>query len=171
MAARRGVPVLKENNGIGCPTGDNRPFDNKAENPVLSNRKKRSNLGQIMKPEHKRMSRVIGYTLTLGDVDAWAGFTTVARARLTVEERAALAWAALRALDTPEQAELIAETVLTFADYPLPTFLNPMDDARWWASFASLKERKAYALAAYEALSMREQMAFRNHISEVEIAA
>ncbi|MCE8006006.1 hypothetical protein [Aestuariivita sp.] len=46
-----------------------------------------------------------------------------------------------------------------------------MDDARWWASFASLKERKAYALAAYEALPERDQMAFRKHISEVEIAA
>ncbi len=117
------------------------------------------------------MARVIGYTLTLGDADAWAGFTTVARARLTSEERAALAWGALRALDTPEQAEIVAATLLTFADAPLPTFLNPMEDARWWASFASLQERKAYALAAYEALPMREQMAFRNHISEVEIAA
>lgn len=117
------------------------------------------------------MARVIGYALTLGDADTWAGFASVARARLTSEERAALAWAALRALDTPEQAELVAETVLHSADYPLPTFLSPMDDARWWASFASLKERKAYALAAYEALPMREQMAFRNHISEVEIAA
>ncbi|PTA98985.1 MULTISPECIES: hypothetical protein [unclassified Sulfitobacter] len=117
------------------------------------------------------MARVIGYTLTLGDADAWAGFTTVAQTRLTNKERAALAWAALRALDTPAQAETVAATLLTFADYPLPTFLNPMEDARWWASFASLKERKAYALAAYEALPMREQMAFRNHISEVEIAA
>ncbi|SLN70905.1 hypothetical protein [Roseisalinus antarcticus] len=124
-----------------------------------------------MKSEHKRMARVIGYTLTLGDADAWAGFTTVARVRLTIEERAALAWAALRALDTPEQAEMVADAVLAVAGYPLSTFLNPMEDARWWASFASLKERKAYALAAYEALPFREQMAFRNHISEVEIAA
>jgi hypothetical protein len=104
-----------------------------------------------MKPEHKRMSRIMGYTLTLGDADAWAVFSALAMARMTPEERAALAWAALRSLDTPEQAELVAESVLKFADYPLPTFLSPMDDARWWASFASLKERKAYALAAYEA--------------------
>lgn len=124
-----------------------------------------------MKREHKRMSRMMGYTLTLGGYDAWEGFSLVAMARMTSEERAALAWAALRSLDTPEQAELVAESVLKFADYPLPTFLSPMDDARWWASFASLKERKAYALAAYEALPPREQMAFRKHISEVEIAA
>ena len=116
------------------------------------------------------MSRMIGYTLTLGDADAWAGFTTVARARLTIEERAALAWAALRSLDTPEQSERVAESVLSFGDYPLPTFLNPMNDARWWASFASPKERKAYALAAYEAMSTKDQMAFYRHIREVEIA-
>ena len=133
--------------------------------------RKASTLAKFMKPDHKRMARVIGYTLTLSNADAWAGFTTVARARLTSEERAALAWAALRALDTPEQAELVAETVLTFAGSPLPTFLSQMQDARWWASFASLKERKAYARAAYESLPFHDQIAFRNHISEVEIAA
>ncbi|WP_127114043.1 hypothetical protein [Shimia sediminis] len=117
------------------------------------------------------MSRVLGYALTLGSPDAWGGFTTVATARLTIQERAALAWAALRSLDSPEQAEMVAEAVFEFAGHPLPTFLNPMDDARWWASFASLAERKAFALAAYEALSTREQMAFRRHISEVEIVA
>ncbi|KPN62097.1 hypothetical protein AKJ29_07375 [Aliiroseovarius crassostreae] len=123
-----------------------------------------------MKPEHKRMSRMMGYTLTLGGYDAWEGFSLVAMARMTPEERAALAWAAMRSLDTPEQAELVAESVLKPADYPLPTFLSPLADARWHASLATTKERKAYALAHYEALSPREQMAFRKHISEVEIA-
>jgi hypothetical protein len=46
-----------------------------------------------------------------------------------------------------------------------------MDDARWWASTATLNERKAYALAAYDALPFSDQMAFRRHICEVEIAA
>lgn len=124
-----------------------------------------------MKPEHKRMSRMMGYTLTLGDFDAWEGFSLVAMARMTAEERVSLAWSALRSLDTAEQAEMVAESVLRAAGYPLPTFLSPMDDARWWASLASLNERKAYALAAYEALPPHEQMAFRKHISEVEIAA
>ncbi|WP_291734069.1 hypothetical protein [Leisingera sp. F5] len=124
-----------------------------------------------MKPEHKRMSRVMGYTLTLGDTDAWAGFTKVAAARMTIEERTGLAWAALRALEDTEQVEMVAEAILNHAGSPLPTFLSPMDDARWWASFASLKERKAFARAAYEALPLKEQMAFRRHISEVVIAA
>lgn len=124
-----------------------------------------------MKPAHKRMSRILGYTLTLGDADAWTGFTSLASARMTNEERAALALASLLSLDSSEQVEAVAETALSHAGSPLPPFLSPMDDARWWASLASLNERKAYALAAYEALPLKEQMAFRRHISEVEIAA
>ncbi len=123
-----------------------------------------------MKPEHKRISRVMGYALTIGN-DAWGSAATLAAARMTIEERAAWAWAALKSLDAPEQVEEVAKAVLCFAGYPLPTFLNPMEDARLWATSASLKERKAYALAAYNALPFREQMAFRNHISEVEVAA
>ncbi len=171
MAARRVVSVSSDNKRIGCPTSTHTAIDNNAENPILSNGKKRSNLGAFMNPSHKRMARVIGYTLTIGGADAWAGFTTVTRARLTVEERAALAWAVLRSLDTPEQAGQVAKSVLSFADYPLPTFMNPMPDARLWASCASAEELKAYALAAHDAMTVRDQMAFRNHISEVEIAA
>lgn len=114
---------------------------------------------------------MLGYALTLGDADAWAEFATIARARLTAEERAALAWAVLRSMDTPDQAEMVTEAVLKFADQPPMRNERAVDDARWWASCASLQERKAYALAAYEALSPRDQMAFRNHISEVEIAS
>tara|TARA_R110002126_G_scaffold68704_1_gene173867 strand:- start:25844 stop:26308 length:465 start_codon:yes stop_codon:yes gene_type:complete len=147
------------------------PVDITHEKDRLTNRKKRSNLGTFMNPDHKRMARVIGYTLTIGGADAWAGFTTVTKARMAVEERASLAWAALRSLDTPEQAEQVAKAVLSFADYPLPTFMNPMPDARLWASCASAEELKAYALAAHDAMTLRDQMAFRNHISEVEIAA
>jgi len=124
-----------------------------------------------MKPDHKRMSRMLGYTLTVGGTDGWSDFATVAMARLTVEERAALAWAALKSLGAPERAEMVAETVLAHAGSPLPAFLSPMGDARWWASIASPRERKAYALAAYEALPQAEQAAFRRHILKAEIAA
>lgn len=124
----------------------------------------------MMKPEHKRMARTLGYSLALGDADGWSDFATLAMARLTVQERASLAWSALRTLDA-EQAELVAETALSFAGYPLPSFLSPKDDAQSWASLATLTERKAYALAAYEALPAREQMAFRKQISEMQVAA
>ncbi|MEY8838948.1 hypothetical protein AB9K41_07955, partial [Cribrihabitans sp. XS_ASV171] len=60
-----------------------------------------------MKPEHKRMSRMLGYCLTLGTFEAWSGFSFVAAVRLDAAERAALAFAALKSLD-PDQAELTA---------------------------------------------------------------
>ncbi len=123
-----------------------------------------------MEPDHQRMSRLLGYCLILNTVDAWFAFSAVATARLSEIEREALALAALNALE-PDRAEAIAAMSIGSVGYPLPAFLGDMNEARSWASYATRTELKAYALAAYEALPMSEQMAFRNHISEVEIAA
>lgn len=123
-----------------------------------------------MNPNHKRMARVMGYALVLHDADAWLGFAKVATARMSEEERAALAIAALLSLP-PARAEQCAADVLQPALDPLPAFLGGMEDARHWASYASTAELKAYALAAHDALTVRDQIAFRQHISEVDIAA
>jgi hypothetical protein len=64
-------------------------------------------LAKHIKHSHKRISRMLDYALTLGGAKAWSGFTIAALSRLTAEERAALAWAALNAMDTPEQAEMV----------------------------------------------------------------
>ncbi|WP_299677470.1 hypothetical protein [uncultured Roseobacter sp.] len=116
------------------------------------------------------MARAVGYALAVGSSEAWLKLSRIAAIRLDARERAGLAYAALSTL-SDEDARAVAETALTAAGYPLPPLLTPMNDARWWASIASRAECKAYALAAYEALSPAEQMAFRNHISEVEISA
>ncbi|UWR34477.1 hypothetical protein K3759_05135 [Sulfitobacter sp. W027] len=136
----------------------------------MSNPKKRSNLGRHIAPDHKRMSRMIGYCLTLQTSDAWLGFSKVASAKLDATERASLAWAALMALK-PEHVELTAAAVLKAAGSPLPAFLGGLDEARFWASCATRSELKAYALAAHDAMSAQDQAAFFQHISEVEIAA
>jgi hypothetical protein len=114
-----------------------------------------------MKPEHKRMARMLGYSLTLGTADAWAAF---------MAERGALAFCALNSLD-PDDAELTAAAAIGEAGAPLPTFLGGMEEARFWASCASRSERKAYALACFEAMSATDQAAFHRHISEMEVAA
>ena len=57
------------------------------------------------------------------------------------------------------------------AGAPLPPFLGGMDEARSWASYASRFELKAYALASFEAMSAKDQAAFFQHISEMEVAA
>lgn len=145
-------------------------IDNLGEKSPLTNRKSATG-ASFIKATHKRMARMLGYTLTLGSSDAWSDFATIAMVRLSIEERAALGWAALRSMDTPRHAEMVAESVLSIAGAPLPYLVSPMADARWWAADATQAELKAYALAAYEALPPSEQMAFRRHITEMEIAA
>ena len=54
---------------------------------------------------------MLAHTLTLSDEPGWAGFTALIRIRLTVQERVALAYAALMALDDPD-AFLAAEAAL-----------------------------------------------------------
>ena len=116
------------------------------------------------------MSRGLGYALTVADSFAWDGFAKLATLRLAPEERAALAYATLHSL-APKHAELTAAAALASACDPLPPYLGGMHDARSWSNDATLRELKAYALAAYEAMPTRDQMAFLKHISEVEIAA
>lgn len=114
---------------------------------------------------HKRAAKMLGYTLTLGDFDAWDGFTTFLISRLKPEERACLAWAALRSLE-PDHAEATAETVLGGGGGPAPSFLNPMRDARFWASLASRPVLKAHTLAGFEAMAPHDQALFLNHITD-----
>ncbi|ROT99069.1 hypothetical protein [Histidinibacterium lentulum] len=114
------------------------------------------------------MSRVLGYSLTLGTADAWADFATLAAVRLSERELAGIAWAAMCALPR-RLSEEVARLALRGAGAPLPPFLGGMADARFWASRASPAERKAYALAAYEAMSPSDQAALFRHISELKV--
>lgn len=68
----------------------------------------RSAMSKWAKGEHKKVARAIGYALTLGTESAWHGLTIVLMARLSDEERAALAYAALTSLGD-EHASAVAE--------------------------------------------------------------
>ena len=57
------------------------------------------------------------------------------------------------------------------AGAPLPPFLGAMDEARFWASYASRSELKAYALASFEALSAKDKAAFFQHLNLKDAAA
>ena len=165
MVARRVASFPNENSGVACPTGKNAPTENKAKKTALSNRKGR--FGSLVATEHKRMSRMLGYCLTLGTANAWAGFSTVAAARLSDTERAALGFASLQSL-SPDLAEITAAAALGAAGDPLPPFLGGLRDAEGWAQLATRAELKAYALAAYEAMTAPDQAAFFRHISTVD---
>ena len=125
---------------------------------------------RVMQDRHKRMSRMLGYTLHLDEPEAWGGFSTVCRARLTLFERTGLAAAALGSLPASHALD-VARASLGAAGDPLPAFLGGMDDARFWASLATPEELKAYALASFEAMTPKDQAAFFRHISTVEVAA
>lgn len=125
--------------------------------------KRRSAMAEFGQDRHKRVARTLGYALTLHDGPAWAAFTAIAAATLQVDERAAMAGAALLSLE-PEEAEGVARHCLGGAGYPAPSFLAPLPDAGIWAAAASRAELKAYLACAYEALGPRDQAAFRRHI-------
>lgn len=120
---------------------------------------------KLIPRRHLGATRVLGYALTLADETAWEGASAVWQARLAPEECAALAWAALRSLDH-DGALLVAETVLGGAGAPLPPFLDPMDDALWWAACASSTELEAYALSAFRALSPSKRREFVEYVQE-----
>lgn len=63
------------------------------------------------KGEHKKVARCIGYALTLGTEAAWHGLTIVLMARLSDQERAALAFAAMMSL-SDEHASAVAEVAV-----------------------------------------------------------
>lgn len=116
------------------------------------------------------MSRMLGYTLHIGTPEAWQGFRRVAQVRMTEAERVMLAFFMLESLPS-DNAELAAAAVIGCAGSPLPAFLGGMDDARTWAAWASRNELKSYALAAFEAMSAKDQAAFFQHIRAIEVAA
>lgn len=134
-----------------------------------ADRGKLGRISEAIKPAHKRTAKMLGYTLLLGDPEAYGRLSTIARHRLTLSERAGLAVAFLGSL--PDDFALqAASAVVCGAGDPLPPFLGGMEDARHWASLATVDELKAYGLACYEALSSRDQAAFFRHISTVEVA-
>ncbi len=135
-----------------------------------SNRKSGNLVARVMAPQHRQMSRLLGYSLLLGTTNAWHGFGLVAAARLTAHERAFMAAVLLATLDA-ETVEDIAATAVGAAGGPMPPFLGAMEGARSWASLASRAELKAYALACFEAMAPKDQAAFYSHIGMVEVPA
>lgn len=54
--------------------------------------------------------------------------------------------------------------------YPMPSLTAVMEDARWHADSASPQERKAYALAHYQAMPVAAQMNFLDFVKKGTVA-
>ena len=63
--------------------------------------------GRLIKPSHKRVSRALGYALTLLDENSMWVLAALLHARLTPRERAFVALSALMALDDDEYQSVI----------------------------------------------------------------
>lgn len=106
-----------------------------------------------------RVAHSVSRALTLGtNIETWLGVALIFRARLTPQERAALAVSALRSLE-PSDAAQVFEFACPSAGYP-STLDNLMRDARWWASFATEDELKAYSVAIHESMTPDDQANF-----------
>lgn len=121
-------------------------------------------LSKYMPDAYKCVARTVGYSLLLTGADAWHSLTVVLAARLTPQERAAMAWAVLRSL-TPEQVVAVADTVLPEgSSAPIAPLFNHMDEAAFWADMAEPEELEAYCLASFNAMPRGRQSAFLAHV-------
>lgn len=116
-------------------------------------------MSECADPGHKSVARIVGYALTLGDFEDWAGAAAVLEARLNPKERAALAWAALRSLDD-EDAEAVAWHYFGGAGMPAPALFDAKDEAALWAAAAAPRELRAYAGAAFKEMARADRAAF-----------
>ena len=117
-------------------------------------------LSKYMPDAYKRVARTLGYSLLLTDADAWHGLTVVLTARLTLQEKIAMAWAVLRSL-TPEQIVDVVQTVLPEGvGSPIAPLFNHMDEAVFWADMAAPDELDAYCLASFNRMAPARQSAF-----------
>ncbi len=99
---------------------------------------------------------------TRGD---WLDLVSEFLARLTVQERAALAFMALRSLD-PEIACVTADTALhSGVGAPLAPLFSFMDEAAFWADMAEPEELEAYCLACFDRMATRRQAAFLDYVN------
>jgi len=66
----------------------------------------------------------------------------------------------------PDDACILMEAAIDGlrAGMPYPGLLSPMEDARWWASYATPNELKSYAVACFEAMAPKVQVSFLAHV-------
>ncbi|MEM7472921.1 MAG: hypothetical protein AAF340_16355 [Pseudomonadota bacterium] len=121
------------------------------------------------KDAHKRAARMLGYVLTLDEVNAWWGFSAVLEAHLTTQERAAIALMSLKALPA-DDGLAIARAAFPAQHIPDPPLLGCLDQAAFWADYATVEELDAYCLSSFNAMTGTRQAAFLDFVQRREAA-
>lgn len=125
---------------------------------------KRSAMSLYVNPAHKRASRVLGFALTLDNPASWYAASSVWQARLTPQETAVMAVAALNATES-ELEQSIAEEALYDFGVHRPSFGTTILDAGVWADLATSEERAAYAVACVNRFTAAELSEFRSFLA------
>lgn len=117
----------------------------------------------------KSAACILGHALAANIPAGWGHCADHWAERLKQNEIFGIAFAALSALapDTRQAVFDLAHWGQMQPRMPMPSWgNNPMADARWWVRFASLLERKAYALASFESLPPKDRAAFLAHVTK-----
>jgi hypothetical protein len=120
-------------------------------------------MSKYAKDAHKRIARLVGYALTLDQVDVWWMLSTLMRAHLTVTERASLALMALKSLDRDDAVQTV-EAAFSGAGQPIAPLFGFVDQAAHWADMADPAEIEAYCVAAFNAMPPERQAAFLAYV-------
>lgn len=136
----------------------------------MANSKQPSAMSLYEEERHKRVSRMVGYCLTLSTVEGWKGLVPVLIARLTVNERKWLACMSLQALDEPDAIE-VGRDVLgqEGRGMPIAAFDGVVDEAAFWADMAEPDELDAYCLACFNRMEANRQKQFLSYVSNLPI--
>jgi len=135
---------------LDCPTPSERTIENTGEIRHLSNR--------FDGPKNENPGALAGAT---GAYSKAVSFKTK-QYRNRAEAATALCHA-IAECDPQDACEIMAAALEDLGS-PLPVLLSAMDDARWWASFATPNELKAYALACFEVMCPKVRAAFLGHV-------
>lgn len=106
-----------------------------------------------------RVLRMLGYALIVQDRKTAEAASAIMQASLSEQQRAMIAAIALAALPIDE-AERIADLVTGGAGYPAASIGPCLQDATYWAHDASRIERRAYALACFNAMDAKDRADF-----------
>lgn len=120
-----------------------------------------------LQEKHEAAARALRHALTLNTPEAWGKFATVICLRLSPDEIAGMAYAALRGLPTEFRGDLY-EHVEGFhgnAGMPMPIINSAVDDAQWWVSMATPEEIDAYATCCFLAMSPEKRKLFAQFIN------
>lgn len=129
-----------------------------------NSKKDKFEFSNLIPRPYLRVVKALGYALILGTPNAWLKLASVLMARLTVEERAALAFIALTALGRNEATMTVEAALGAGAGTPQAPLFGVMDQAAFWADMAEPEELDANCLACFEAMSRDRQVAFLEYV-------